>query len=146
MTFAFNYFREVEPPYNLLHADTPSPEFHFELAEEMRQVAIAKGNSRLANASPRSHSKSTLAQIFLLWCIVYQEDLLQPYWIVINAKQAGAKGFLDVIKAQLEGNPLLREDFGDLVGKDTWNALEIVTKNMCKLEARGSGESMRGAR
>ena len=51
--------------------------------------------------------------------------------------------FLANIKDELEFNPLLREDFGDLVGK-IWNAENIETSSGIKIKALGSGNKIRG--
>lgn len=51
--------------------------------------------------------------------------------------------FLANIKDELEFNTLLREDFGDLVGR-IWNAENIETKNGVKVKALGSGNKIRG--
>lgn len=144
MTFAQNYFVEVEEPYNLLHKDTPSPPFHYEVAEKLREAALSPTKYRLAECAPRSHAKSTVAtNIFPIWIICYQDDLQQPYWMLINATQDGAKEFLDTIKAELEGNEILIHDFGELKGP-VWNSFEIVTTNKVKISAHGTGEKIRG--
>lgn len=146
MTFAKNYFEDVPVPHNLLYKETPSPPFHYELVDILRDTILTKGNAHLAIAAPRSHSKSTLASnIVPCWIVAYQQDVQAPFWIIVNAKEDGAKQFLDIIKRTIEDNPAFREDFGDLVG-DTWNSTEIITKNNVKIQATGSGGSIRGSR
>jgi predicted phage terminase large subunit-like protein len=145
MAFATNYFVDVEEPYNLLHKETPSPPFHYQLAKDLREVALSPTKFRLAECAPRSHSKTTwTSNIFPIWIVCYQEDIKQPYWMLINAIQDGAKEFLDTIKMELEGNELLKADFGDLKGDTTWNSFEIVTANNVKISAHGTGEKIRG--
>lgn len=145
MVFAKNYFVEVEEPYNLLHKETPSPPFHYDLAKDLREVALSPTKYRLAECAPRSHSKTTwTSNIYPIWIVCYQEDIKQPYWMLINAIQDGAKEFLDTIKMELEGNELLKADFGDLKGDTTWNSYEIVTANNVKISAHGTGEKIRG--
>jgi predicted phage terminase large subunit-like protein len=145
MVFAKTYFTG-EPPHDLLKADTPSPPFHYDLAAFLREATIDPLERKFAIAAPRSHAKSTIiTNIFILWCIAYVEDLEQRYWLIVADKQDNARRFLDVIKNELEDNPLLRADFGDLKGS-TWNSLEIVTKNKMKVQAAGAGEGLRGLR
>jgi predicted phage terminase large subunit-like protein len=145
MTFCKNYLT-AEAPHDLLKADTPSPPFHYDLARYLREATIDPRERKFAIAAPRSHAKSTIiSNAFILWCICYVEDLEKRYWLLIADKQDNGRRFLDVIKNELEGNPLLREDFGDLKGP-TWNSLEIVTKNQVKVQAAGAGEGLRGLR
>jgi predicted phage terminase large subunit-like protein len=147
MVFAKNYFRDVEEPFNLLHADTPSPPFHYELARELRELALCKTSSKLAICAPRSHAKSTIASnIFPLWVVAYQEDVKQPYWMILNATQSGAAGLLDTIKQCIESNPKFIEDFGELKGDKVWNQTTIVTANDVCIESHGTGDRIRGSR
>jgi predicted phage terminase large subunit-like protein len=143
MVFAKNYFTG-KPPHDLLKADTPSPAFHYELAEEIRQAIFSPITEKIVAAAPRSHAKSTLVtNLTLLYIIAYQEDILDPYWIIVSDKQDNARKFLDVIKSEIEDNELFIEDFGNLKGA-TWNSLEIVTANGVKMSAHGAGEALRG--
>lgn len=145
MSFAKSYFT-AEPPHDLLKADTPSPSFHYELAEFLREATLDPLERKFAIAAPRSHAKSTIiTNIFILWCIAYVEDLEKRYWLLIADKQDNARRFLDVIKSELEDNPLLLADFGSLKGP-TWNSLEIITSNQVKIQAAGAGEGLRGLR
>lgn len=145
MTFAKNYFTG-EPPHDLLKPDTPSPQFHYELAAYLREAVLDPLERKTAVAAPRSHAKSTIVtNIFPLWCVCYVEDVKERYWVIIGDKQDNARKFLDVIKSELEDNELLKADFGDLKGS-TWNALEIITANNVKLSAHGAQEGLRGLR
>jgi predicted phage terminase large subunit-like protein len=145
MVFAQNYFT-AEPPHDLLKADTPSPDFHYELTTFLREATLDPWERKAATAAPRSHAKSTIVtNIFPIWCICYVEDVEKRYWMIIADKQDNGKRFLDVIKNELEGNPLLLADFGNLKGP-TWNSLEIITSNGVKVGAAGAGEGLRGLR
>lgn len=145
MVFAKNYFTG-EPPHDLLKADTPSPEFHYEITEELRKAILHPWTQKFAIAAPRSHAKSTIiTNILPIWMICYLEDVQEYYVCIIGSSQDKAKQFLDVIKSELEDNQLLIADFGKLRGP-TWNSLEIITKNGMKLSAHGAGESIRGVR
>jgi predicted phage terminase large subunit-like protein len=145
MSFAKSYFT-ADPPHDLLKADTPSPKFHYDLAQYLREATIDPLERKFAIAAPRSHAKSTIiTNIFILWCICYVEDLEKRYWLIVADKQDNGRRFLDVIKNELEDNPLLIADFGKLKGP-TWNSLEIVTSNQVKVQAAGAGEGLRGLR
>jgi predicted phage terminase large subunit-like protein len=145
MDFAKQYFT-ADPPHDLLKADTPSPKFHYDLADFLREATLDPLERKFAIAAPRSHAKSTIiTNIFILWCICYVEDLEKRYWLIIADKQDNGRRFLDVIKNELEDNPLLIADFGKLKGP-TWNSLEIITSNQVKIQAAGAGEGLRGLR
>jgi predicted phage terminase large subunit-like protein len=145
MVFAKTYFT-AEAPHDLLKADTPSPDFHYDLATFLRESTMDPWERKFSIAAPRSHAKSTvITNIFPLWCICYVEDVEKRYWLLIADKQDNARRFLDVIKSELEDNPLLLADFGALKGP-TWNSLEIITSNQVKIQAAGAGEGLRGLR
>lgn len=145
MVFAKSYFTGA-PPHDLLKADTPSPPFHYEVAAHLREATLDPRERKFAIAASRSHAKSTIiTNIFILWCICYVEDLEKRYWLLIADKQDNGRRFLDVIKNELEDNPLLIADFGKLKGP-TWNSLEIITSNQVKIQAAGAGEGLRGLR
>lgn len=145
MVFAKNYFTGT-PPHDLLKPDTPSPRFHYDLVNSLREAVLDPWERKIATAAPRSHSKSTwVTNIFPLWCTCYVEDVKERYWVIISDKQDNARKFLDVIKSEFEDNELLVADFGNLKGS-TWNSLEIVTANNVKISAHGAGEALRGLR
>lgn len=145
MNFAKSYFRG-DPPHDLLKPDTPSPPFHDEICQHLRECAISPDEHKTAIAAPRSHAKSTLiTNIFPLWCVCYAEDIMDRYWVIIGDKQDNARKFLDVVKDEIEKNELLISDFGNLRG-DTWNAYEIITANGVKISAHGAQEGLRGVR
>lgn len=145
MSFAKSYFAGSSSG-DLLQDHTPSPEFHYVIAEELREAALNEWGGKRAYAAPRSHSKSTLvSNIFLIWNVAYIEDVGRHYWLLVGDKQGTAQSQLAVVKNALESNEKLKADFGDLTTR-TWNALEIITANGVKIQAAGSGEALRGLR
>lgn len=145
MYFAKAYFTG-SPPHDLLKPDTPSPQFHYELANYLREAVLDPLTRKTCIAAPRSHAKSTIVtNIFPIWCVCYVDDVKERYWVIIGDKQDNARKFLDTIKSEFEDNEMLRADFGNMKGS-TWNALEIVTNNQVKLSAHGAGEGLRGLR
>jgi phage terminase large subunit-like protein len=130
----------------LMHPSTPSPPFHYEIATDLRNMMLAPTTKKLAIAAPRSHSKTTLANnIFILWCVCYAEDIGERYFVIISAKQDGARRFLDIVKNEIEFNEKLIADFGAMKNQARWNAIECEA-NGCRLQAAGAGESLRGLR
>lgn len=146
MVFAKTYFTTVEP-HDLLKPDTPSPPFHYELADKLREILTDTTRERkLAIAAPRGHAKSTIANnILSIWAIMYVHDIGERYIVIAGDKQEAGKRFLDVVKSEIEDNEVLKADFGALRG-DVWNAMEIVLANDVKITAVGSGEAVRGLR
>lgn len=145
MVFMKTYLT-AEAPHDLLKPDTPSPPFHYELAEMLREATLDPRERKIAVAAPRSHAKSTvITNGFVLWNIAYAEDVQKRYWLLIADKQDNARRFLDVIKGEIEDNQLFISDFGNLKGP-TWNSLEIITANKVKIQAAGGGEGLRGLR
>ena len=146
MSFAFSYFKGSETS-DLLQEHTPSPLFHWEIADTLRAAAMNEWSSKNLVIAPRSHSKSTIvSNIFIVWLICYSEDVGRYYWILLGDKQGTAMSQLNVVKNALEDNERLKADFGDLTTK-TWNALEIIAGNpghLVKVQAAGSGEALRG--
>lgn len=150
MAFAKIYFSGSSPS-DLLQDHTPSPDFHYELVDILRQNATSEWGSRTSLCAPRSHSKSTIvSNIFLCWVACYQDDINRAYWILIGDKQATAQSQLNVVRMAFEENERIIEDFGNLIDKST--ALELVLKSpttgkpATKFQAAGAGEALRGLR
>lgn len=103
---------------------------------------IEKANgSRMATAAPRGHAKSTNFTFKdTIHAIIYE---YKHYAIIISDSTEQAEGFLEDIKAELEDNPNIVEDFGNLKGK-SWKAGSIVTSTGIKVDALGSGKKIRG--
>ena len=111
-------------------------EFHDEweeLSELRDEVALV--------AAPREHAKSTFWTFAVpVRNIVY---LLRLFQLVISDTNDQAKGFTLAIRAELEDNPRLRHDFGELFGP-VWQAGDFTTSTGVRTLARGYGEKVRG--
>lgn len=135
---------------------SPSPPFHSELDEIWKKGVMKSINPiekkgeiqkchgcRKAIAAPRGHAKSTNFTFKdSLHAILYE---YKHYLILLSDSSEQAENFLSDIKAELEDNNIIKEDFGDLQG-DTWKAMVIVTSTNIKVEAIGSGKKIRGRR
>lgn len=148
MVFAQNYFKGSEPT-DLLQEHTPSPPFHWELAETFRDAAMSKVPTKVLRVAPRSHSKSTLiSNIGIIWLICYSEDVGKYFWILLGDTERTAMVQLNTVKNAFEDNERLKADFGDLTTK-TWNSLEIIAGtpgHLVKVMAAGTGGALRGIR
>ena len=101
--------------------------------------------ARIAQAAPRGHAKSTLSSLILpLWCIVGGK---RRFIGLVSDTTEQASDFLEFIKAELDANERLREDFPDACGEGrVWKAGQAVTRNHVKLKCWGKRKAMRGAR
>lgn len=122
---------------------------HEELYEKFRLRILSaestgKG-SKDVYAAPRGHAKSTLTTLILpLWCIAARS---RRFICVISDATEQAEEFLESIKAELEVNERLLEDFPEICGEGrTWKVGKILTRNGVKVACWGKRKRLRGAR
>ncbi|MEA4892636.1 MAG: phage terminase large subunit [Peptococcaceae bacterium] len=134
----------------------PSPDFHRELDQLWtsgvmkgldpatdRKIIERKDGCRKAVAAPRGHAKSTTFTFKdSLHAILYE---YKHYLLILSDSTEQAEGFLGDIKAELEENSYILEDFGPLQGK-AWTSGCLLTSTGVKAEAIGSGKKVRGRR
>lgn len=123
----------------------------------IKELQKAKGTGmRKAIIFAREHGKTTIIEFFALWCILYRK---KDFIIIICDSRDQASLMLQAITDEIEGNDLLIEDFGDLVGKSKWGKFEILTRGFpekntttgrirmvgkIRLMARGARSAIRG--
>lgn len=129
--------------------------FHRYIYRQFQAVILKKGGSQDAVAAPRGEAKSTLTtQLGSVWVTVrdalakaHGEKLAIKFVPIIMDTADQAKMMLAAIKAELEFNPRLKNDFPEVCGAGrTWNVTEIITRNRIKFKAYGSGQKVRGHR
>lgn len=99
---------------------------------------------RAAIAAPRGHAKSTSFTFKdSLHAIVYQ---YKHYILILSDSSEQAEVFLGDIRSELEDNPHIKQDFGDLKGERYWTASGFLTATNIKVEGIGSGKKIRGRR
>jgi predicted phage terminase large subunit-like protein len=92
-------------------------------------------------AAPREHAKSTEFTFGVpLHDIVYERKW---FVIIVSDTNDQATGFTLPIRLELEENPRLRHDFGNLRGR-TWTKSDFTTSTGIQVLARGRGEKVRG--
>jgi len=92
-------------------------------------------------AAPREFGKSTF---FSFGDPIHDLCYRQRHFIeIISDTNEQATAFTLAIKLELEDNPRIRHDFGNIKGR-VWTAAEIVTKAGDKLIARGKKDKYRG--
>jgi predicted phage terminase large subunit-like protein len=101
--------------------------------------------NKMCQAAPRGNAKSTLASlIFPLWCIVGKR---RRFIGLISDTTEQAAEFLEIIKAELEINERLREDFPEICGEGkVWQRGHVVTANGVKVKCWGKRKRIRGVR
>lgn len=93
-------------------------------------------------AAPREHAKSTIFTFAnILHAICYE---LRHFILIISDTEDQATGFTLPIKIEIEENPRLRHDFGNLRGTRRWREADFVTSTDVRLKARGRGDKVRG--
>ncbi|MGB0218313.1 MAG: phage terminase large subunit [Sinimarinibacterium flocculans] len=101
---------------------------------------------RTANVGPRGEGKSTLlVQLHALWRLV--NGYSRYIGLFMDAKEQGEM-MLDAVKAELEANPRLRQDFPQVCGKGSmWRTTKIITADgRVMIEVFGAGKRVRGRR
>ena len=97
----------------------------------------------IVDVEPREHAKSTrMSLAYPLWRVLSGKS---KFILLISASKDMAELFLENIKAELEENELILEDFGELKG-EKWKTDFIVLKNDTAIVSKGAGSSMRGIR
>lgn len=92
-------------------------------------------------AAPREHAKSTFFTFGdLLHDICFEQ---RRFIIVVSDTNDQATGFTLPIRLELEDNPRLKHDFGNLRG-NAWAKNDFTTANNVRVLARGRGEKIRG--
>lgn len=92
-------------------------------------------------AAPREHAKSTFFTFGdKIRKICYR---LRWFMLIISDTNDQATGFTLPMRLELEENPRLRHDFGDLTGP-VWKKNDFTTSSGIRVLARGKGEKVRG--
>jgi len=131
------------------YLDTPPSALHKYFCLRYPQIiarAVETGEGdREADAAPRGNAKSTWTTLILpLWCAAYKHRIFP---LLVSETALQAHDFVSFIKAELETNERLKQDFPDLCGEGpVWRADTIITRNDVKIRGIGAGQRMRGMR
>jgi len=136
-------------PYIPHYLDTPPSELHRYFSLRYPQMVLRASETgegdREADAAPRGNAKSTWTTLILpLWCAAYRHRLFP---LIVSETAAQSADFISFIKAELETNERLKQDFPDLCGEGpVWQASQIITRNGVKIRGVGAGQKLRGMR
>ncbi len=141
-TFVENYIRNIS--YRMLKLK----DFHIQILNAIKPGEYGK---QINVQAPRGTGKTTLVnRLIPLWRICYKNfDLVmnrQPeeFILIVGRNERMAIQRLIEIRRVIEQNPLIRRDFGNLVGT-SWTKTETDTRNGIGLRPLGRGASPRGA-
>lgn len=136
----FEYFCRY---YLYDHFNLPPAVFQKTLMKDAEEMALRDEETYLMAIVFRGGAKTTIYALGLpLWCLLFGR---RHFIIILSDTEAMAKDKCLDIKNQLEDNPRIIEDFGNLQGK-RWADLEFETANQCKIVGAGSGVNIRGRR
>ncbi len=123
-------------------------DFHIQILSAIKPGEYGK---QINVQAPRGTGKTTLVnRLIPLWRICYKHfDLamgVQPeeFILIVGRNERMARQRITEIRQVIEQNPLIRRDFGDLVGSP-WTKTETDTRNGIGLRPLGRGSSPRGA-
>lgn len=138
----FRFFCQTYFPHYLTAAPSVLHDF---LYAALPALAAEPRGRKLALAAPRGEAKSTLVtQLFTLWCAVTGR---KHYVVIVMDALDQALPMLEAIKAELDSNPRLIQDFPEACGAGrVWQQRVVLTANNAKLEVFGSGKRIRGLR
>jgi len=143
----FHYFRKTYFPHYYRIDDESK------LQEELKNIYYIirdkKGKNspgqKFALAAPRGFGKSTdVALTFIIYVIAYE---LKHFITLFSDAVELTELEIEAIKAELEENPRLKQDFPDICGVgSSWKVGDIVTKNNIRVKGYGSGKKVRGVK
>lgn len=139
---SYEFFAKTYFPHYIKFDNSVLHDFLY--AELPQLVQDPKGQHE-AIAAPRGEAKSTLvSQIFVLWCIARR---IKHYPLIVMDSFDQAAMMIEAIKAELEFNPRLSQDFPEVCGQGrVWREGLIVTANDVKVQGAGAGKKLRGLR
>ncbi len=138
----FGFFCRTYFPH---HVSSAPSRFHLWSYERLPAVVFHPQGLRVAIAAPRGNAKTTTwAQLGTLWCLAFGH---KRFPVIISDAFDQSAIIVEGIKAELEANPRLNNDFPDLAGVGpVWQVGVIVTRTGSKVAAFGSGKRLHGVR
>lgn len=140
--FAIYYFPEF--------FEYPIAPFHYDFYEDAKRLAAGEVHG-VAWIAFRESAKTSIAKLFLIWCIAYKKKRFINY---DSYDKANAEAALFDIVVQLQTNRRLIADFGHLYFKKAVKEAmseaklkrvsNFITENGVKVEAFSTQESTRG--
>jgi predicted phage terminase large subunit-like protein len=131
------------------YIEAPSSAFHRYICDRypgmiLRSIETGDGDKE-ADAAPRGNAKSTWVDLVLaLWAVAFK---YRHFILIVSDTSSQAEDFVQFLKAELEVNERLAQDFPGICGQGPiWRADTIITKNRIKIRGVGAGQKLRGMR
>lgn len=122
------------------YAVNETPRFHINIANKVKREKKYKGWLKW----PRGHAKSVVVNVLLpLWLWINDEI---NFLVLVGQNEDKAKILLSDLQAELEGNPLLINDFGVQKVNGQWEEGFFITASGLIAKAIGMGQDPRGLR
>lgn len=140
------YFGRTYFPHYIAAPSSALHEYIAARFPEMILTSIQTGvGDKEADAAPRGNAKSTWTTLILpLWCAAFKYRMFP---LIVSETTTQGIDFISFIKAELETNERLAQDFPNLCGEGpVWRADTIITRNGVKLRGVGAGQKLRGMR
>ena len=137
----FRFFVQFYFPHYIRSQD--ESELHKYLFKRLPEIMRQPKGVNQVIAAPRGEAKSTLiTRLWTLFCLITE---IKNFVVIISDTDDQAYMLLESVKAELEFNPRLKNDYPQHVGKGrVWQSGTVLTKKNQKIEAAGSGTSIRG--
>ena len=129
------YFIEVYLPH---YCEDEFAEFHQELVDIDEAASVEEP---AAGDAPRGGAKSTIITFGKTLQEVVFRKIKFP--IIAQDTETQAAGVTSAMMAELEENPRIKSDFGNLKGT-SWSESDFTTSTGIRVLARGIGQGMRG--
>lgn len=138
----YRYFCETYFPHYLTK---PNSNLHDALFTQLPGMVYAEGGQKEVVVAPRGSAKSThTALMFPIFCVALE---LKKFPVIVMDAFEQAAMSIEAIKAELEVNPRLAQDFPNIVGQGrVWREGDIITRNNIRIEGFGTGKKIRGRR
>ncbi len=139
----FKFFCKTYFPH---YIDDTESVLHKHLFKRLPEISATEKGVREAIIAPRGEAKSTIAtQLHTIWEIITEKT--HNTVIIMDAFETQAAPMLEAIKAELDTNPRLAQDYPDIAGQGpVWRSGVMVTRNNIKVTAFGAGQKIRGIR
>ncbi|MCP3685454.1 MAG: hypothetical protein GY861_22610 [bacterium] len=112
----------------------PAP-FHYQIPDLFKIK-----NRPIIIVAPRGGAKSTFLRAETIRLILTGK---QPFMVRVEENERMASKVIFNIRREVEDNPLIRADFGNVQGQP-WQASELMFRNGCLLWGRGRRQPIRG--
>lgn len=126
------------------HFRWPPSAMHAWLAEQLAGASGRRGG-RLNVLAPRGSAKSTVGALAYVLQAALEDG--EPYVWIVSATKSQAATHLANVKAELEANPRLADDYAASVGRGSlWRSTAIRLTGGTVIESYGMGQQLRGRR